>query len=854
MKNQKKHYFTSFIDDFWIFSYSNNQKFRLWKIPEIDDRKLLNFETKILGFVNFQNYFVSYSINSLFLIDSSIIIIKSIELEENTQIQTVACTDEMIIVSENNAISMFSENFELINKVDCNGPVIFISISTDLFFLVFDDKIQSLSRTLTILNEIKSQKQEISCIMSYDRLLFVGHSSGLIKVLSDFSLTEIISLNEHLSSITSLSILKERNYMISCSDDHKIKIWNIKNYHCVYSIYSYKCLKIISSNNSSFFYTLSNSVDITIWDANDFTIRTFLKSDSEIKNFMVSLNEENFLINTGKEIILFNNPLWYKKIQAFGDNVKKTQSFKGFVLKIISGKNLKVTNDFNNWIISPYRINLLTLLTYFNKSEVIMEFSDSNSFFPTISGHTPIFIALSRNFIDLIELFFKVFKEKSIKNPFCLYYLEDSLIELNKKSVSCLHKLYKIALGISFEKFNPKFCIESSNFPIILESSSILTDYTQFMPLKNYSVLGKAIIFKQTFIKINITLGSQESIDFIDSLLKCENKFIFNTQLIQIILNEKWKKVRLFILAQAILYALYLIFLALYSTTYFNSAFLIIPFVFSNILLVYEFVQMIPGVIDYISDIWNFIDLTRAILFLVYSIISWQQLIIYNNLLSIIIFLSWCRGITYFRIFTGTRYYIHLLFQVIKDMISFFIIFFYSIVGFGLVFQSILGSNDYFSYLTSAYLLNFGEMNTDQYNKLQWLYFLFVTILNPIVMLNLLISIMGNTFDRVQGESIIADLLELSCIIKEVELLLFWRRKIINKSYIHICELESPKNKDIGIIKQFKDINRSIKEIGIDIKNSNDNLFRKMDSVRSALLQQERDINFIKDSLGKKKR
>ena len=168
-----------------------------------------------------------------------------------------------------------------------------------------------------------------------------------------------------------------------------------------------------------------------------------------------------------------------------------------------------------------------------------MEFSDSNSFFPTISGHTPIFIALSRNFIDLIELFFKVFKEKSIKNPFCLYYLEDSLIELNKKSVSCLHKLYKIALGISFEKFNPKFCIESSNFPIILESSSILTDYTQFMPLKNYSVLGKAIIFKQTFIKINITLGSQESIDFIDSLLKCENKFIFNTQLIQIILNEK---------------------------------------------------------------------------------------------------------------------------------------------------------------------------------------------------------------------------------------------------------------------------------------------------------------------------
>ena len=54
-------------------------------------------------------------------------------------------------------------------------------------------------------------------------------------------------------------------------------------------------------------------------------------------------------------------------------------------------------------------------------------------------------------------------------------------------------------------------------------------------------------------------------------------------------------------------------------------------------------------------------------------------------------------------------------------------------------------------------------------------------------MLNLLISIMSNTFKRVNKQTIIADSKELANMILEGELFYFWNRKKTDKHYIHIC-------------------------------------------------------------------
>ena len=54
--------------------------------------------------------------------------------------------------------------------------------------------------------------------------------------------------------------------------------------------------------------------------------------------------------------------------------------------------------------------------------------------------------------------------------------------------------------------------------------------------------------------------------------------------------------------------------------------------------------------------------------------------------------------------------------------------------------------------------------------------FIFASIFMPLIMLNLLISIMGNTFGRVSDSMELADGAELNSLILEQETLMIWAR------------------------------------------------------------------------------
>ena len=76
-------------------------------------------------------------------------------------------------------------------------------------------------------------------------------------------------------------------------------------------------------------------------------------------------------------------------------------------------------------------------------------------------------------------------------------------------------------------------------------------------------------------------------------------------------------------------------------------------------------------------------------------------------------------------------------------------------------------------YLTVSYRLNLGDFNTDFEKPFDWTIFFFATVINPLIMLNLLISIMGNTYARVKEGNDIANFQELTEMILEIEKLIF---------------------------------------------------------------------------------
>lgn len=48
-----------------------------------------------------------------------------------------------------------------------------------------------------------------------------------------------------------------------------------------------------------------------------------------------------------------------------------------------------------------------------------------------------------------------------------------------------------------------------------------------------------------------------------------------------------------------------------------------------------------------------------------------------------------------------------------------------------------------------SYRINLGDFDTDDYNFIDWLVFILATLINPIIMLNLLIALMSDTYSRV---------------------------------------------------------------------------------------------------------
>ena len=61
----------------------------------------------------------------------------------------------------------------------------------------------------------------------------------------------------------------------------------------------------------------------------------------------------------------------------------------------------------------------------------------------------------------------------------------------------------------------------------------------------------------------------------------------------------------------------------------------------------------------------------------------------------------------------------------------------------------------------------YGDFNYDDYTTPLWFLFIIATVFMPLIMLNLLIAIMGDTFERVNSVMIEADGRELNSLILE---------------------------------------------------------------------------------------
>lgn len=92
-----------------------------------------------------------------------------------------------------------------------------------------------------------------------------------------------------------------------------------------------------------------------------------------------------------------------------------------------------------------------------------------------------------------------------------------------------------------------------------------------------------------------------------------------------------------------------------------------------------------------------------------------------------------------------------MIIEVMKDMGPFFLIFLSSTFAFCVGFYiSAKTEREFSDNLLISYKLAFGDFETDDYTDLEIILFVLATLINTLVLLNMLIAIMSDTFGRVR--------------------------------------------------------------------------------------------------------
>ena len=832
-----------------IYSIAENFKILVWVFPKFDSScRVKEHNAPIISMC------YSRSQNFLFTCDSLEIKVWSLEsksvyktLKADSEVSAMCMSHEgtTLIAAYTDKQLVFWNIDESVYEVKIKHPSIIRSliVSPDGRYIVCGDSNFRVTiynrKSFQPLNIFRRHNSVVTALTfgkpekSENDQMFSGGEDNAIFMYS-IRHNKSYKFSGHASPISYLAVSRDNDLLISGDYTGCFKIWHIKLKNCIRSVETHtaKITGIYFSENSKYFWISSEDSCISLWNSTSFTEVTNLKSKYPISCFVITKNEAEIITCEYEEVHFMGNPLRSQQFYVYGPG-REYYSFMRYIVQICEGVQQKHDPEMDKWIITPFEINALHFYAYFNLPQHLKSALQNNSpFYFSKSGYSPIQIALHRNFRDCINVIIKSIRVRVETDPFSVGYLEDSIVKLNELGFKGLDNFYHAILFRAKDKLLPKFCEEESSLPILVHSRYFRPQIKDFFSSGDIAKFGVPLSFWQSALRIDVVIGSKDSIVFLESIVDSPNTNIFRTQFVQELVSYKWKYIKWTLLPQFMVYGIYILVLSYYMIFLEGNSLPLMYGIFAiNILLAcYAVFQMGLTRTMYLKDYWNHVDIVRITVCFMYCIFTWVEFedTQCKRLLVGLTFVSMVRGISYFRMFDNTRYMINLLSEVFKDMFSFIVLLTYSTFSFALIyfimvnnvlkFSSDIAEEDkveqpFYSYLTTAYLLNLGDFNTDGYGLFEWIIFFCASVINPLIMMNLLISIMGDTYGRVKEEQEIADMKELTKMVIEGEYLLFCKRHRGRKTYMQICKEEEVCTVEPNLEEKIYRIKQRVKNI-----------------------------------------
>ncbi|OMJ65127.1 hypothetical protein SteCoe_39165 [Stentor coeruleus] len=375
------------------------------------------------------------------------------------------------------------------------------------------------------------------------------------------------------------------------------------------------------------------------------------------------------------------------------------------------------------------------------------------------------------------------------------------------------------------------FGTPSDELPFTLISDCDYEHFENFILDKSDPV---PLLFKRAPFRLPFEVGSTSSLELLSAIIECKNKDIYRTELIQFFIEHKWDQIKFWTyLYTSLLWSNIIVLSYVISSR--SHMFIYLSFLINAILIGWEAIQLSTMGRQYFQNIMNIIDFIRCfttILFGIFLLNDFEHSII----TWIMIVLNIIRGITGFRAFGNTRYYTKLLQMCFDRMKYFLLIFIYSTLALGIM-NSIASNQEnitFKSLWSSSFDIIAGTTDSFyQENTIQTITYILAITVNMIIMLNMIISILGDVFDEFQLDAEIYNYSEMADIIFEIEQLLSFTNNRNKLSYLHVCmhAYEKPtdnwKGKIIDIREYLKDkfLNESLKPL----LDENNNQIKKIE-------------------------
>jgi hypothetical protein len=342
-------------------------------------------------------------------------------------------------------------------------------------------------------------------------------------------------------------------------------------------------------------------------------------------------------------------------------------------------------------------------------------------------------------------------------------------------------------------------------------------------------------VLKYIAISLPIQPYSIKNIKALQILSKCSNKKIYNDTVIQFFIDYNWKEVFPWAVSYSVLIWIHIIFygISLIDT---SVIFYMIPFWLSHCLIfIWEILQIRTNWNEYLSNVWNIVDIALLLctpIWTILRVLGVDSLYIDLALATLLMM----RGVASFKIFDGTRHYIRLILQSLNNIKYFLIIFIYSTLFFSIMIFIVLSKDEdhslnYFEVLKKSWALSVGgETGIESQYGIIFLVIFISTIFNLILMLNMLISILGDSYDQFTIDKNMIDYRERISLTLEVQTVLFWKSRLNKSFFVHFLESQFEDR-----IDQSDDWQGRIMYAEQRQENRIDDLVKKVDGVQSII-------------------